>query len=122
MRDIVDLAYQRIQQKTDRQKGPGRPSVCIKDVAKVQLMEAYFGTSDRVSQGFLRMFREKLAIPSDFSYKTLERSYDPERSGELFEEILRITNEIGNAKEKEFSIDGTGDPCTIKVNYESKRA
>ena len=23
---------------------------------------------------------------------------------------------------KQFSIDGTGDPCTIKINYESKRS
>jgi len=122
MRDIVDLAFHRLQEKADSQKGPGRPAACIRDVVKVQFMEAYFGASDRVSQGFLRMFREKLGISSDFSYKTIERSYDPQRSKELLEEVFRITNEIGNAKEKEFSIDGTGDPCTMKVNYESKRA
>ena len=85
-------------------------------------METYFGISDRVSEGFLRLFKEKLGISSDFSYKTIERSYDPLRSEELLDEIFKITNEIGNSKEKKFSIDGTGDPCTMKVNYESKRA
>jgi hypothetical protein len=36
--------------------------------------------------------------------------------------VLKVTNEIGNAAEKHFSIDGTGDPCTMKVNYESKQS
>ena len=30
-----------------------------------------------------------------------------------------ISYEIGNANDKHFSVDGTGDPCTMKVNYES---
>ena len=122
IRDIVDLSAQRIQQGTPPDKRPGRPPAPINDVVKVQLMEAYFGVSDRISEGLLDLFREKLAISSDFCYKTIERGYDPERSEELLDEILKITNEVGNSKEKTFSIDGTGDPCTVKVNYESKRA
>lgn len=123
MRDIVDLSDQRIQQRiAAAPKGPGRPAAPIKDVLKVQLMETYFGVSDRVSEGFLRLFREKLGISSDFSYKTIERGYDPQRSEELLDEVFKLTNEIGNSNEKKFSIDGTGDPCTMKVNYESKRA
>ena len=85
---------------------------------KVQLMETYFGVSDRVAEGFFNLFREKLGISVDFCYKTIERGYDPQRSEELIDEVLRITNEIGNANEKHFSVDGTGDPCTMKVNYE----
>jgi len=123
IRDIVDLADHKLQEKTAHApKGPGRPPAPIKDVVKVQLMETYFGVSDRVSEGFLRLFREKLGISSDFSYKTIERSYDPLRSEELLDEIFKVTNKIGNSKEKKFSIDGTGDPCTMKVNYESKRS
>jgi len=122
IRNIVDQAYQRLQDSNIIKKGPGRPSIPIKDVVKVALMESYFGVSDRVSEGFLRLFREKLGVSSNFSYKTIERGYDPERSKELLDEILKITNELGNSKEKKFSIDGTGDPCSTKVNYESKRA
>ena len=122
MRDIVDLADLRLQEKAAVQRGPGRPPTSIKDVVKAQLMESYFGVSDRVSQGFQRLFREKVGITSDFTYKTIERGYDPERCEELLDEVFRITNEVGNANEKEFSVDGTGDPCTMKVNYESKRA
>jgi len=122
IRNIVDLADQRIQQRDPPQKGPGRPKAPPKDVVKVQLLETYFGISDRVAEGFFNLFREKLGISSEFCYKTIERGYDPERSDELVEEILKITNEIGNAHETKFSIDGTGDPCTSKVNYESKRS
>jgi len=121
IRNIVDTADKRIQ-KTSSQKGPGRPSAPVKDVVKVLLMQSYFGISNRVAQGFLRLFREKLGISSDFSYKTIERGYDPERSKELLEEVFAITNEVGNSKERKFSIDGTGDPATMKVNYETKRA
>lgn len=122
IRDTVDLADQRIHQKTLPPKGPGRPKVPAKDVLKVQLMETYFGVSDRIAEGFFNLFREKLGISEDFCYKTIERGYDPERSKELIDEVLKITNEIGNANESDFSIDGTGDPCNMKVNYESKRA
>jgi hypothetical protein len=122
IQDTVDHADRRIQQRTVPLRGPGRPRVPAKDVLKVQLMETYFGVSDRVSEGFFNLFREKLGIPSEFCYKTIERGYDPERSKELIDEVLKITNEIGNANESDFSIDGTGDPCNMKVNYESKRA
>jgi transposase len=122
IRDTVDLADQRIQQKTNPIKGPGRPRVPAKDVLKVLLMETYFGISDRIAEGYFNLFREKLGISSDFCYKTIEQGYDPERSKELINEVLKITNEVGNANESDFSIDGTGDPCTMKINYESKRA
>jgi transposase len=55
---------------------------------KVQLIESYFGVSDRVAEGFLRLFREKLGVTLNFSYKTIERGYDPERSKELLEEVF----------------------------------
>ena len=85
-------------------------------------MQSYFGVSNRVAEGFLRLFREKLGIGSDFSYKTIERGYDPERSKELLDEVFKITNEVGNPFETKVGIDGTGDPVNMKVNYESKRA
>lgn len=39
---------------------------------------------------------------------------------QLLDEVHRIINLFGNSKEKLFSTDGTGDPTTMKVNYESK--
>ena len=121
IRDTVEIASARLH-KVPIPKGPGQPPKPIEDVVKVLLMQSYFGVSNRVAEGFLRLFREKLRIESDFSYKTIERRYDPERSKELLDEVFKITNEISNPFENKFGIDGTGDPATMKVNYESKRA
>ncbi len=119
IRDIVNIALSRIPEK---KSGPGRPHVPYQDIVKVMLMQAYFGMPNRVAQGFLRLFGEKLGISSEFSYKTIERGYDPERTKNILDEFLRIMNETGNPLEKIFSTDGTGDPTTMKVNYESKRS
>ena len=121
IRDTVETASARLQ-KMPAPKRPGQPPIPIDDVVKVLLMQSYFGVSNRVTEGFLRLFKEKLRIASNFSYKTIERGYDPERSKELLDEVFKITNEIGNPFENKFGIDGTGDPTNMKVNYESKRA
>ena len=118
IRDVVNIASSRIPEE---KRGVGRPPVPAPDIVKVMLMQAYFGMPNRVAEGFLRLFGEKLGISSEFSYKTIERGYEPERSKKLLDEVLRIMNESGNPLEKIFSTDGTGDPNTMKVNYESKR-
>ena len=119
IRDIVNIAASRTPEKKN---GVGRPPVSPQDIVKVMLMQAYFGMPNRIAQGFLRLFGEKLGISSEFSYKTIERGYDPERTRKILDEVLRIMNETGNPLEKIFSTDGTGDPTTMKVNYESKRS
>ncbi len=121
IRDVVNTASERLQ-KTIVARGPGQSPVPIDDVIKVLLMQSYFGVSNRIAEGFLRLFKEKLGITSDFSYKTIERGYDSERNKTLLDEVFKITNEVGNSYETKFGIDGTGDPTTMKVNYESKRA
>ena len=119
IRDVVDIAVSRIPEK---KRGLGRPSVPSQDIVKVMLMQAYFGMPNRIAQGFLRLFSEKLGISSEFSYKTIERGYDPERTKKILDEVLKIMNESGNSEENVFSTDGTGDPSTMKVNYESRRS
>jgi len=74
IRDIVDEASSRIETK---KRGPGRPAVQHSDIVKVMLMQAYFGMPNRVAQGFMRLFGEKMGIATRFSYKTIERGYDP---------------------------------------------
>jgi transposase len=119
IRDVVSIASSRIQEE---KRGAGRPPVPSPDIVKVMLMQTYFGMPNRIAEGFLRLFGEKLGVSSEFSYKTIERGYEPERSKKLLDEVLRIMNESGNSMEKIFSTDGTGDPNTMKVNYESKRS
>jgi transposase len=119
IRDVVNIASSRIPEE---KRGAGRPPVPASDIVKVMLMQAYFGMPNRIAQGFLRLFGEKLGTSSEFSYKTIERGYDPERTEKLLDEVHSIMNEAGNPLEKIFSTDGTGDPSTMKVNYESKRS
>ena len=119
IREVVDIAASNIP---DKKKTAGRPPVPDSDIVKVMLMQTYFGMPNRIAQGFLRLFGEKLGIPSSFSYKTIERGYDPDRTKELLDEVHRIINASGNPEENIFSTDGTGDPTTMKVNYESKRS
>ena len=123
IRDVVDEACARIAGRSPETKtGPGRPPVPSCDLAKALMLQSYFGASNRVAAGLVRVFDEKLRISSEFSYKTIERGYDPGRVTPILEEVFRITNEMGNSSESTFAADGSGDPSTVKVNYESRRA
>jgi transposase len=104
-------------------KRRGRPSAHPpSDVAKALLLQSYFGVSNRVAAGLVDLFREKLGISSMFSYKTIERAYDPGPVIRILHEVFSLTNEYGNANEDTFSTDGSGDPTSSKVNYESTRS
>ena len=78
----------------ERKRSPGKPPFRDADIVKVMLMQAYFGMPNRIVAGFLR----------------------------LLDSVLLIMNESGNAKERIFSTDGTGDPASMKINYESERS
>lgn len=120
IRRFVDSASARVPQRPAR--GRGRPPIPARDVAKALLMQSYFGVSDRVAAGLVRLFREKLGMSKEFSYKTIERGYDPSPVSEILQEVFRLTNQYGNSKETTFSVDGTGEPTSSKVNYESVRS
>jgi transposase len=124
IRDSVDIAVHNMKEREihTKMKGPGRPRFPDGDVAKALLLQCYFGVSDRVAGGLLKVFDTKLGISEKFSYKTIERGYDPERTKEIFDEVFRLTNEWSNFNETTLGTDGSGDPTTMKVNYESKRA
>jgi len=123
IRKLVDEAVNRLPAEELERKGPGRPPVhSPADVAKVLLMQSYFGVSNRVAAGLALVFKEKLRLSDTFSYKTIERGYDPGPVTRILEEVFRLTNEYGNAKEGTFSTDGSGDPTSTKVNYESVRS
>lgn len=121
IRRFVNTASSRMPEKT-RLGRRGRPPFPAGDVAKALLLQSYFGVSDRVAAGLVYLFKEKLGIASEFSCKTIERGYDPGPVAEILREVFRITNEYGNANETTFSVDGTGNPTSSKVNYESVRS
>jgi transposase len=123
IRKLVDEATNRIPAEDLEKRGPGRPPThSPADVAKALLMQSYFGVSNRVAAGLALVFKEKLRLSDTFSYKTIERGYDPGPVTRILQEVFTLTNEYGNANEDTFSFDGTGEPTSTKVNYESVRS
>jgi transposase len=106
----------------DERTGPGRHPYPPDDVAKALLLQAYFGVSNRVAAGLAELFAEKLGISSRFSYKTIERGYDPSPVTRILEKVFDLTARLGNHAEDTFSLDGTGNTSSVKENYESARS
>jgi transposase len=118
VRDLVDEADRRIKARSPpERRGPGRPPVEAADIAKVLLMQTYMGSPNRVAEGLLLIFREKLGISRHFSYKAIERGYDREAVNEILDEASRIANEAVKGKETRFAFDGTGFSGSTKENY-----
>jgi transposase len=126
IKHAVDIAEVRITPRPGHHimaRFPGRPrTISESAVVKLMLLQTYFGLSNRISGGMLRVFNAKLGISENFTYKTIERGYDPEQTWRLLYEVFTLTNEWSNFNEDTFGTDGTGDPTTMKINYETKRA
>jgi transposase len=122
MRTFVDEASNRIPSEEGTRRRGRPPVYSPSDVAKALLLQSYFGVSNRVAAGLVDLFEEKLGISKAFSYKTIERGYDPGPVTQILQEVFRLTNELGNSMEGTFSVDGSGDPTSMKANYESVRS
>ena len=103
-------------------KGPGRPKHNPTDGAKVVLMAQYFGLSNRATQGYMLLFKEKLQLTTTYSYKTIERAYSDMEVKAIIEEVFELTNIPIKDLEHNFGPDGTGLATSSKQNYESDRA
>jgi len=122
LRDIVDEADNRIRSRTiPKKRGPGKPETNPADIAKTLLLQTYTGSPNRIAEGLLLLFREKLGISEHFSYKTIERGYDREKVNKILDEVIAITNECVENEEKTCSFDGTGHSASNKENYADKR-
>lgn len=116
IRALVDAAEERLEKRGKRR--PGRPAIPAADVAKVLLLQAYLEVPNRVAQGFVLLFSEKLGLSREFSYKTLERGYDRRAVRRLLDAVFALTNEPVRGLERILSVDGTGLPTRVKQNYE----
>ena len=122
IRDIVNEADNRIRSRTIHEKrGPGKPETNPADIAKLLLLQTYTESPNRVAEGLLFLFQEKLGISQHFSYKTIERGYDREKVNKILDEVVAITNECVESEEKTCSFDGTGLSASNKENYADKR-
>jgi transposase len=122
-RHLVDAAEERLAARAARRaRQRGRPPTPAADIAKVLIMQTYFGVPNRVAEGLLHLFGEKLGISREFSYKTIERGYDREAVNRLLDKVLELTNVPVQGLERVFSADGTGMPSSRKENYADERA
>jgi transposase len=85
-------------------------------------MAQYFGLSNRVAQGYMLLFKEKLHLTTIFSYKTIERAYGDAEVWAILQEAFNLTNAPVRDLEHEFGPAVTGLSISFKLNYESGRA
>lgn len=122
-RYLVEAAEQRLLSRAGRRaRKRGRPPTPAADIAKVLVMQTYFDVPNRVAEGLLLLFGEKLGISKEFSYKTIERGYDREAVNRLLDEVVVLTNLPLEGLEKAFAPDGTAFPASRKENYANARA
>lgn len=122
IRDAVDEASLRLGiDSMLLNKGPGRPQNHPADLAKAVLMQQYFSVSNRVAEGLVRLFKEKMRIKNAFSYKTIERAYEDPLVTLILGEIFRMTQEPVSGREHVFAPDGTGLSRSMKQNWENDR-
>jgi len=120
--ELVDSAVKWIDANTPVEpRGSGRPPKQPSDIAKVLLLQSYFGVPNRVAEGLIYLFSEKLGLNEAFSYKTIERGYDRKSVDKILDVVFNLTNKPVRGLEKVFSIDGSGTPTSVKQNYAADR-
>lgn len=117
IRRVVEQAHQTVPEMYET----GRPSKSACDKAKVVLMQQFFQCSNRVAEGFVKLFKEKLNIRENVTYKDIERAYENPEVVLIIHVAHQLSNEPVADKEKDFSIDGTGLPQSSKQNYASDK-
>lgn len=123
IRDVVDkvVLELRVEERyAEDRKRPGQPPVFPGDLAKAVLLQQYFQASNRVTQGLIPLFKEKMRM-NTFSYKSVERAYDNHYVQEILQYIFTLTQEPVKEEETSFSTDGTGIPTSMKYNYEEEK-
>lgn len=113
IRHIVDDAYHHVPEL----EKTGRPNKSACDRAKAILMQQFFQCSNRVAEGLAKLFKEKLGIKETLSYKDIERAYEDPEVVLILHKAHELSNEPVSKEEKNFAIDGTGMPSSIKQNY-----
>jgi transposase len=97
----------------------GRPREnTAQDLAKIVLMQAYFGCSNRLAAGYALVFREKLDLEKDMNYKAIERAYDDPQVRRIIQGVFDLTQEPVKNRVTGFTVDGSGLPRDAKGNWE----
>lgn len=122
IRNMAEEAYQRVRHIAEPRNKVGAPfKKPMEDRAKAIMLQVFFGVSDKVAEGLIVLFREKLDITEYITAKDIERAYENKYVVAIIQEVFDMTNEPVGDKETEFSIDGTGDSTSIKRNWENDK-
>lgn len=121
VKNMVDVTMEKLDYITES-KVSGRQHKSPFNLAKAVLLQQYFEASNRVAASLVQVFKEKVGITEDLTYKDIERAYSHRDVQDILDRIILMTNEPIKDKETKFSIDGTGMPTSIKQNYESDNA
>ena len=82
LRDIVNEAHNRIRSRTiPVKRNPGRPETNPVDIAKTLLLQTYSESPNRVAEGLLLLFREKLDISEGRKLMAHELTHVVQQSG-----------------------------------------
>jgi len=115
VREIIDEIHQELG---DIDQGRvGQPPTSCFDRAKAILIQQYFECSNRVASGLMRLFREKLRLTKDLTYKDIETAYENPYVALVLKLLFEKTNGPVQGRETEFTGDGTGLTTSIKQNY-----
>ncbi len=101
----------------------GREPYSKRDIARLLLAQQYEGRCNRVSIGLLSLLRHHLGIRGQFhpTYKTLERAYEDPDVISILNEAFFLTQLPVKDLERDFALDGTCHPTTIKQNWETSK-
>lgn len=119
IREIIDEIHNELG---DIDQGRvGKPPKSCFDRAKAVMLQQYFEASNRIAEGLVRLFKEKLGIKDELTYKDIETAYENPYVVMVLKLLFEKTNEPVAGLEHEFSGDGTGLPTSIKQNYENDK-
>ena len=99
----------------------GRPAKPATDKAKAVLIQQYFQSSNRVTAGLLWFVKDRLGITTELTYQDIARAYSDPDVLLILKTVFDLTIEPIRSVEHNLSIDGTGEPTSIKQNYEQDK-
>ena len=92
------------------------------DLAKIVLLQQYFGASNRVMEGYSRVFLEKLRLSRSVPYKAIERAYDDPRVKRVLDDVFALTQQPERGRVTGMTVDGSGLPESVKQNWERDKS
>lgn len=93
------------------------PEYSAHDLAKALLVQQYHQASNRLAQGYARLYKEKLGLDRVPHYKAIERAYEDPRVRKVLDDVFALTQEPERGHVQGFTLDGSGLPRDVRGNW-----